>query len=287
MTEVQPAPDDQRNEVRPRPRGPREGLLYGLPNHAGVLFELEAGNLSAHLFASPARPHRNEDALLVASVGAGAVVAVADGVGGLPDGDLAAKTALEALEDAVRRPGAGDDPHAMRAAILAGFDSADAQVDAMSGATTLTVVELWPGGFRTYNAGDTAALVIDSAGAELYRTVSHSPVGYALEAGLIDEAQALRHGARHVISNCLGQGCLRIEIGPLLKIGPGRRIVLASDGLFDNLARFEVAGHLAGRSLAQAADGLAEEAHARMRNPGSANPSKPDDLGLIVFEPTE
>ncbi len=287
MTEVHPAPDDQRNEVRPNPLGSREGLLYGLPDLSGVEFQLGPGNVNAHLLASPSRPHRNEDALLVASLGPAAVLAVADGVGGLPDGDLAAKTALEALEDAVRRPGASNDPNALRAAILAGFDNADAQVDAMSGATTLTVVELWPGGFRTYNAGDTAALVIDRAGAELYRTVSHSPVGYALEAGLLDESQALRHGARHVISNCLGQGCLRIEMGTLLKIGPGRRIVLASDGLFDNLARFEVAGHLAGRSLDRATAGLAEGARTRMRNPSASRPSKPDDMGLIVFEPTE
>ena len=52
------------------------------------------------------RRSRNEDAVLVS----GALMAVADGVGGAPRGDLASLEAIEALRDAIDEPDP-DDPH--------------------------------------------------------------------------------------------------------------------------------------------------------------------------------
>ena len=259
-------------------------LLFGVPPVQRRDFDLGIGRAVAALTPSPARADRNEDALLVARLPRSTVIAVADGVGGLPGGDLAARSALEVLSGFVEQAATAE-PDGLRDAVLRGFDAADAAVDSMQGATTLTVVELWPGAFRTYHAGDTAALVVDASGRDLYRTVSHSPVGYALEAGLLDESDALRHGARHVISNCLGQGGARIELSPLLELSARRRIVVASDGLFDNLSISEVTGVLAGFDLPTACERLVDETAQRMGGARPEAPCKPDDLGLILFEP--
>ena len=62
-------------------------------------------------------------------------------------------------------------------------------------------------------------------------TVSHSPVGMALESGLLDEAEAMHHEERHIVSNVVGSAGMRIEIGAKRKLAPRDTVLLASDGL--------------------------------------------------------
>src|SRR3954452_18273411 len=71
-------------------------------------------------------------------------------------------------------------------------------------------------------------------------TVTQYPIGYAVEAGLMKEEEAIHHEARHVISNVIGSDQMRIEIGPPIEMAPRDTLLLASDGLFDNLLPDEI-----------------------------------------------
>ena len=51
----------------------------------------------------------------------------------------------------------------------------------------------------------------------------------------MDETDAMHHEDRHVISNVIGSTDMRIEVGSAIKIAPRDTLVLASDGLSDNL----------------------------------------------------
>ena len=76
---------------------------------------------------------------------------------------------------------------------------------------------------------------------------------------------------------------MRIEIGPVIEMAARDTLLLASDGLADNLHVSEIVDNIRTGTLPKAARSMAEEALDRMENPQEGHPSKPDDLTFIVF----
>jgi serine/threonine protein phosphatase PrpC len=153
-------------------------------------------------------------------------------------------------------------------------------------ATTLAVVELTRNTIRPYHVGDSLILLVGGRGKVKLQTIPHSPVGYGVEAGLLDEGEAMHHEERHLVSNVVGCPAMRIEIGPTLNLAPRDTLLLSSDGLADNLHVSEIAQRIRGGNLLQAAERLVADATHRMEHPSSEHPSKSDDLTLLAFRPT-
>ena len=242
---------------------------------------------AAAVWAAP-RPGktRSEDALLVLPLGAdSAVLAIADGMGGMPGGGMAAARAIAALAGAVEEAHAAG--RALQGAILDGISEANASVLAMgNGAgTTLTVAELSAGEVRAYNVGDSEVMVFGQRGRLKLRTISHSPVGFAVQAGLVGHEEALHHEDRHLVSNFVGSREMRIEVGSSLRLGPMDTVLLCSDGLVDNLRLPEISAIMCCGALDERLHALAHSALARMGGEAdpAGQPSKPDDLSLIAF----
>lgn len=232
--------------------------------------------------------NRSQDATLVLPLGPErAVLAVADGMGGLPDGGLAAARAVTALAETVESAEAAG--QSLQGAILDGIGRANAAVLALASgaATTLAVAELCGGTVRAYNIGDSEVMVLGQRGRLRLRTVSHSPVGFAVQAGLVDHEEALHHEDRHLVSNFLGSREMRIEVGSALRLGPMDTVLLCSDGLVDNLRLSEIRAIMRCGPLDARLRELARRAQARMEDTapddGSHHPSKPDDLSLVAF----
>ena len=104
-----------------------------------------------------------------------------------------------------------------------------------------------------------------------------------MEAGLLDEAEAMAHRDRHLISNAVGHPEMRIEIGPRVSMAPRDTLLLASDGLFDNLRPGEIVDGIRKGPPERVARRLAGECATRMRSPMGPHPSKPDDLSFVLF----
>ncbi|MEQ8231158.1 MAG: protein phosphatase 2C domain-containing protein [Gammaproteobacteria bacterium] len=240
-----------------------------------------AASVAVYTRRSPERDDDNQDALLVLEHGDGTLVAaVADGAGGYPDGGAASARALEALACACR---AGAELPA-RAAILNGFEAAHAAIKAQGGgaATTLAVIELNGATLRTYHAGDSGIVVCGQRGRLRLQSVSHSPTGYAVEAGLLDAAEALHHEDRHMVSNLLGLEPMSVEIGSPIEMAVHDTALIASDGLYDNLYLAEIIEIMRKGPLDEACAALAERARSRMLEIAPGAPCKPDDLGLVL-----
>ena len=62
----------------------------------------------------------------------------------------------------------------------------------------------------------------------------------AVESGMLDEDEAVHHEERHLISNVVGADDMRIEIGLSINMAAKDTLLLASDGLFDNLYLNEI-----------------------------------------------
>ena len=264
-------------------------FLSDAESTAQGLYRVAGG--AAAVWAAP-RPGgaRSEDALLVLPLGAdSAVLAIADGMGGAPAGGAAAARAIEALAAAVEQGRAAG--LSLQTAILDGIGKANASVLAMGtgAATTLAVAELAGGEVRAYNVGDSEVMVFGQRGRLKLRTISHSPVGFALQAGLVDHEEALHHEDRHLVSNFVGSRDMRIEVGSAQRLGARDTVIVCSDGLVDNLRLGEIADIMRCGPLDTRLAALAERTQARMnaaepaRGGADEHPSKPDDLSLIAF----
>lgn len=247
---------------------------------------LVGGEVAIFAARSPGREGPNEDAAAVLPFGPDAVVlAVADGAGGGRLGHRASVLALTALGDALDE--ARGEGLMLRSAILNGIERANQAVCdlGVGAATTLAVVEIQGGQIRPYHVGDSLILLMGQRGRIKLESISHSPVGFAVEAGLLDAAEAIHHEDRHYVSNTLGAPDMRIEMGALRSLAARDTLLLASDGLSDNLHVSEIVDHLRAGALREACERLAATARRRMYVPNPGEPSKPDDLTLVAYRP--
>ncbi len=232
---------------------------------------------------NPSRQTSNEDAAaIVPAANRGAILAVADGLGGQRSGARAAELAVQAVVGCVT---AADGDAGLRAAILDGFERANRSVTdlGVGAGTTLAAVEIDGSTIRPYHVGDSTILVTGQRGRIELLTVSHSPVGYAVEAGLLDEQEAIHHEDRHLVSNIVGSPEMRIEVGRPLTLKPRDTLLIGSDGLFDNMHVAEVVEVIRKGPLAVVAAALADACRRRMQEPEPGHPSHPDDLTFIIY----
>jgi serine/threonine protein phosphatase PrpC len=247
--------------------------------------EIGGGRAAVFSRRKPEREGPNEDtAALFWTAPDEAVLAVADGAGGLPGGHRAAVIAVQTLQAQLRQVAPGESP---RAAVLDAFERANqAILDLGTGAaTTLAVAQVSGRTLRCYHAGDSALLVTGQRGKIKLITVSHAPVSYAVESGMLDERDALHHEDRNLVSNFVGSPKMSIDVGPVLELAPRDTVVLASDGVFDNLHTGEIVACVRRGCLVAVAGQLAGLCGRRMSEPRAGQPSKPDDLTFILFRP--
>lgn len=184
-----------------------------------------------------------------------------------------------ALEDGAR------DGIALRTAILNGIERANAEVTGLASgaATTVSVMQIEGRRVRPYHVGDSVILVVGQRGKIKHQSIAHGPVGYAVEAGMLDEGEALHHDERNVVSNVVGSPDMRIEVGPSLCLAARDTVLLASDGLSDNMYPEEIVERIRKGPLEAAAERLSRLCNRRMTQPTPRQPSKADDLTFILF----
>jgi serine/threonine protein phosphatase PrpC len=178
--------------------------------------------------------------------------AIADGMGGMSAGDLAAQTAVDTLAAL-----GSVDGRALLAALQRANTLIQAQGGGRSGAT-IVAAHVTAGEARIYWAGDSRAYHV--RGADVRRvTRDHSYVQDLVDAGLLDEAAAEDHPRANVVTRALGVAD-SVEVD-VVRVGlqPGDRLLLCSDGVSRSLhpadlARPEPVDALADRLLAAALD---------------------------------
>ena len=233
----------------------------------------------------PAR-EPNQDSCLCLDFGAeGLLLAVADGMGGHRQGEVASRMTLEAVEEKVQTALLED--RGMRAGVIDGFEGAQERVSALgSGAgTTLVVATIDQEGMRSFHTGDSMALLLGGRGLIKHQTLDHSPTAYALHAGLIEKSELLSHPDRHVLLSAIGHPGLQIDVKPAVPLAVQDTLLLASDGLTDNLTTDEIVSLTTRGSAAEAIAALAARSRACML--AADESGKADDLSLVLFRPSQ
>ena len=247
-------------------------------------FLLDGGSLAIASYRCPDKQSPNEDAAaVIATSKTDAVLAVVDGCGGMASGAQAAQIVVESLVKHVSQ--AVREGVVIRAAILDGVEEANRLVVDQLGAAgaTAAIVLVEEGAVRPFHIGDAQVMVVGGRGKIKLLTTAHSPVGYALEAGMLNEREAMDHADRHLISNLIGVEEMHVEVGSSRPLASRDGVLVASDGVFDNVQLEEITSLLSRGPADVVAASLSKLGIDRMQYSGEGAPSKPDDLALIVY----
>jgi serine/threonine protein phosphatase PrpC len=263
---------------------PETKTLDGRTEPDRINMNIAGGALVAYTARAPNKESDNEDTVAAIPYGPdAAVLVIADGAGGMPGGRRASETAVKMLESSLQQ--SMDATMLLRTAILDGIEAANqAVLDIANGsATTLTVVTIEGRTARMYQVGDSEAMIVGQRGLIRAQTMAHSPTGFAVEAGFLDQREALHHADRHLVSNFIGTSDMRIDVGAAVELRARDTILLASDGLTDNIHIDEIVEFMRKGSLDAAIDVIIHRALRRMTVESKTLPSKPDDLSLMLF----
>ena len=247
-------------------------------------YEISMGKIAVAVAACFDKPGAGEDAAAIIPLNENRIaLAIADGVGGSPSARKASATAVECLRNSLNQINKHNERP--RTAILDGMEAANDELCHMGtgSATTLVVADIQENKVRTFHVGDSAAWLIGQRGVIKFQTIPHSPVGFGVEAGLIDVDEALKHDELHIINNVIGSNEMTIEMSTPTIISKRDTLLLASDGLFDNLLQDEIINIVRKGPIEKAMGNLLELANQRMQGMGKEGPSKPDDFSAILF----
>ncbi|MEZ5411564.1 MAG: protein phosphatase 2C domain-containing protein [Acidimicrobiales bacterium] len=181
----------------------------------------------------------NEDVLLVdAELG---LFAVLDGIGGAAAGELAARTAADALQlslwhDRYRAGPEADRQNRLREAVLVA-DRAVRQEAASSGrlrgmGCTLTAVQIVDDRAIVAHVGDSRLYLVRGRIAHQI-TQDHTLAAELVRQGRLDRSGSRHHPGAHVLTQSLGGGREVSVEGHQLELRAGDRLLLCTDGLSD------------------------------------------------------
>jgi len=265
----------------------RERLYIGKKDAEFDLYATNCGLVAAATIGDHNKNGPNEDSAAIIPVNNDfLILIVADGVGGMAGARRASNLTVETLRKSVKNIDEATGGK-LRSAILDGIEEANQKIlDLGTGsASTLALAEIGPNYVRTYHVGDSILMVCGQRGRLKSLTTPHSPVGFAMEAGLLNESEAMRHSELNLIFNVLGSTDMRIEIGSETPLASFDTLLLASDGLTDNVMQDEIIGAIKSGPLDVCIKALTDLAQRRMANDGGGEPSKPDDYTVILFRP--
>jgi serine/threonine protein phosphatase PrpC len=208
---------------------------------------------------------KNEDRMGYCYTREAGLFALADGMGGHPEGEVAAQMALQTLAAMFQReakPLLTEPPRYLQDAVLVAHQQLlrYAVDKGLSDTPRTTVVACVMQGDSAYwaHCGD-SRLYLLRAGRLIARTRDHSYI--ELQEALGRPAPGAERFNRNVLFTCLGSpGKPMVDTyGPLL-LEPGDRLLLCSDGLWGTVSDAEITAQLAERPIADAVPELVERA---------------------------
>ena len=223
---------------------------------------------------------KNEDRMGYCYTRESGLFVLADGMGGHPEGEVAAQLALQtisALYQKEARPALGNPTEFLGSAVMAAhhqiirYASEKGMLDTPR--TTVVAALLQGGALTVAHCGDSRFYLVRN-NALLMRTRDHSYLEQTQNAGVVQ----LDRINRNILFTCLGSPSKPVFDlnGPIL-LQQGDKMLLCSDGLWGSLPEADIVRHLGSRPVGDAAPELVELA---LRNGGSHG----DNVTVIALE---
>jgi serine/threonine protein phosphatase PrpC len=225
---------------------------------------------------------KNEDRMGYCYTRGSGLFVLADGMGGHPEGEVAAQLALQTvstLYQKVARPTIEDVAEFLSASLMAAHHQIiryATEKGMLDTPRTTLVAALVQGNSATWvHCGDSRLYVVRE-GELLTRTRDHSYLeqqsGLGLSAARIDRIN------RNILFTCLGSPTKPVfDISGPITLQQGDKILLCSDGLWGTLSDADIVRHLSTQPVSEAVPDLVEAA---LRNGGEQS----DNVTVIALE---
>lgn len=193
----------------------------------------------------------NQDRCAIFRAGDNLLLALADGLGGHPRGEVAAQILLDSAEELFHHIhfAAGNAESFLQSIFNETHDRIQAfgqgQQPPLTPRTTGVLVLVQRGQASWMHIGD-SRLYAFRQGRLLFRTRDHSFVEKMRAEGLLNEAEALHHPKRHYLTLSIGGPgvCPKGQFGEGLRLLPGDLLVASTDGFWGHLEEQEIASSL-------------------------------------------
>jgi serine/threonine protein phosphatase PrpC len=205
---------------------------------------------------------RNEDRMGYAYTREAGLFVLADGMGGHPEGAMAAQLALQTFSAYFQKaanPTVGEVPEFLSSALMAAhhqiirYAAEKGMLDTPR--TTLVAAVMERGHLHWIHCGDSRLYVVRD-GELVTRTRDHSYMEQQAHLG-----RATEHINRNILFTCLGSPAKPVyDISGPLQLHEGDRVLLCSDGLWGTIKDQEIATELSRASLDQTVPELVEMA---------------------------
>ena len=214
----------------------------------------------------------NEDVIVTSD----RLALVADGMGGHPGGEIAAGVVAGVVPAAFTGQSIDELEAAVRAANWSIRERATAQPGMEGMGTTVCAVGLLSSGhLAIVNVGDSRAYLFRQ-GSLSHLTRDHSLTAELIDRGELREREAAQHPYYGILTRALGVGS-DVEIDrTTLTVEEGDRIVVCSDGLFNELTDEEIETALAGNEdMTEIVDTLVD---------GAITKGGRDNISVVIAE---
>lgn len=207
------------------------------------------------------------------------VYVMADGMGGHNAGEVASKTAVEAIIDFVKSASADDK---IETIIVEAIKEANKQIylkaqnnSELSGmGTTVTACLSKQNELVVANVGDSCCFAVKSDGI-VKITKDHSLVQQLVDAGSITEEEALKHPNKNIITRALGTNeDVEVDIFKL-KMDEIFKVILCTDGMSNEVSKSEMHEILLNNDNEEACRKLVELSKLKGGR---------DNISVIIFE---
>jgi serine/threonine protein phosphatase PrpC len=100
---------------------------------------------------------------------------------------------------------------------------------------------------------------------------------------MLEPSETHHHDERHLLSNCVGSREMRVEIGAPVTMAARDTLLLATDGVLENIERRDLIDQIRIGSLLQAATDLQARLRLTMAGVDPKLPAHPDDATALLF----
>lgn len=196
----------------------------------------------------------------------GSLFLVADGMGGQSKGDVASRIAAETIRDAYYRDPSMPPIPSLNTAFHEANQKirqyADSSSPGDSMGTTVTAVVVLPGRAVVAHVGDSRAYLLRAGGIRQL-TKDHTWVSDQVEHQVITPEMAQGHPLKNVVTRSLGTGDNATLDVKEIRVRPGDRLILCTDGLHGVVTEQEIATSCGAGPLDRACAGLIAMANGR------------------------
>lgn len=252
----------------------RELFLHNNDKDISDIFDWNNFRIGHFIQKNRGKSEQNQDCLFFYGGENYCLFGVADGVGGHAYGKEAAYTIGETLLQYSR---VTDNQNL---SIIDVIEKANKTIREKypSGYSTLACCEIFDTEIRSYSTGDSEIQYLNSQGKTFFHSIPHSPVGYAVAGGHLDQAESLDHEERHLVNSVIGDEHLRIEVSSSLQLKRNSTVIIGSDGLFDNLSHHKISEYVSEGSFEEGFQNLVSFCQKR-----DENWKKDDDVSFLVL----